>query len=149
MSYYSRKNREKVANRMPKYERDLENKKNNSYASKLIDEERGLKRIVQYVDDPDNSSALARVRKMSESSKSRRNSPKNSDEELENTEKNRLLFKGQKYEEEEPVRKKGRFFDRKKYILEKRIIIIQLIILKLKELQILMIIKLKIILWSP
>ena len=114
MSYYSRKNRGRFTNRMPKYERDLENKKNNSYASKLIDEERGLKRIVQYVDDPDNSSALARVRKMSESSKSRRNSPKNSDEELENTEKNRLLFKGQKYEDEEPVRKKGRFFDRKK-----------------------------------
>ena len=114
MSYYSRKNRGRFTNRMPKYERDLENKKNNSYASKLIDEDRGIKRIVQYVDDPDNSSALARVRKMSESSKSRRNSPKNSDEELENTEKNRLLFKGQKYEEEEPVRKKGRFFDRKK-----------------------------------
>ena len=90
MSYYSRKNRGRFTNRMPKYERDLENKKNNSYASKLIDEDRGIKRIVQYVDDPDNSSALARVRKMSESSKSRRNSPKNSDEELENTERTKI-----------------------------------------------------------
>ena len=114
MSYYSRKNRERFANRIPKYERDLENKKNESYSTKLIDEDRGIKRIVQYVDDPDNSSALARVRKMSETSKSRRNSPKNSDEELENTEKNRLLFKDQKFEEEEPVRKKDHFFNRKK-----------------------------------
>ena len=114
MSYYSRKNRERFANRMPKYEREIENKKDNSYATKLIDEDRGIKRIVQYVDDPYNSSALAKVRKMSEKSKSRGNSPRNSDEELENTKKNRLLFKNQKFEEEEPVRKKGHFFSRKK-----------------------------------
>ena len=114
MSYYSRRNRERVANRMPKYERELENKKNNSYATQLIDEDRGIKRIVQYVDDPEQSFALKRVRKMSETSKSRKNSPKNSDEELENTEKNRLLFKEQKFEEEEPTRKKGHFFSRKK-----------------------------------
>ena len=114
MSYYSRKNRGRFANRMPKYERDLEDKKNNSYATKLIDEDRGIKRVVQYVDDPGNSSALAKVRQMSERSKSRKNSPRNSDEELENTEKNRLLFKEQKFEEEEPVRQKGHFFSRKK-----------------------------------
>ena len=114
MSYYSRKGRERFANRIPKYERELENKKNNSYATKLIDEDRGIKRIVQYVDDPGNSSALAKVRQMSERSKSRKNSPRNSDEELENTEKNRLLFKEQKFEEEEPVRKKDHFFSRKK-----------------------------------
>lgn len=109
MSYYSRKNRGRFANRMPKYERDLEDKKNNSYATKLIDEDRGIKRVVQYVDDPGNSSALAKVRQMSERSKSRKNSPRNSDEELENTEKNRLLFKEQKFEEEEPERKRPLF----------------------------------------
>ena len=114
MSYYSRKNKGRFANRMPKYERDIEDTKNITYAKELIDEDRGIKRIVQYVDDPEKSYALARVRKMSETSKSRRNSPKNSDEELENTEKNRLLFKEQKYEEEEPVRKKDNYFNRKK-----------------------------------
>ena len=42
-------------------------------------------------------------------SKSRENSPRNSNEKLETTEKNRLLFKYQKFGEEEPVRKRSLF----------------------------------------
>ena len=113
-AYGNDKNR--ASNRIPKYQRSLEDNKNNLYSSNKVDDNKITKTIVQYQDDPEKSSALARVRKMSEQSKSRKNSPKNSDEEVENTEKNRLLFKNDKEEEEEePVfRKKEPKESRKK-----------------------------------
>lgn len=103
-------------NRMPRYKQELEENKNASYAAKLIDNDRITKRIVQYVDDPENSNAIAKIRRLSEKSKSRRNSPKNSDEEIENTEKNRLLFKNEKEEEERPIFRGGlrKFHNNKK-----------------------------------
>ena len=104
-AYGNDKNR--ASNRLPRYRRNLEDNKNNQYSSNQAEDNKITKTIVQYQDDPEKSSALARVRKMSEQSKSRRNSPKSSDEEVENTEKNRLLFKNNKEEEEEePVFKK-------------------------------------------
>ena len=104
-AYGNDKNR--ASNRIPKYRRNLEDNKYNLYSSNQEEDNKITKTIVQYQDDPEKSSALARVRKMSEQSKSRRNSPKNSDEEVENTEKNRLLFKNNKEEEEEePVFRK-------------------------------------------
>ena len=109
MSYMRRygNNQNRTSNRIPKYQRTLEDNQNNLYGSNQEDDNKITKTIVQYQDDPEKSSALARVRKMSEQSKSRKNSPKNSDEEVENTEKNRLLFKNDKgEEEEEPVFRK-------------------------------------------
>ena len=73
-------NKNRASNRIPKYQRSLEDNKNNLYSSNKIDDNKITKTIVQYQDDPEKSSALARVRKMSEQSKSRKNSPKNSDE---------------------------------------------------------------------
>ena len=114
MSYRNRGNDNRnIPSRLSRYRRELEEKKNNSYATQPTNDDKITKRIVQYVDDPEKSSAIAEVRRLSEKSKSRRNSPKNSDEELENTEKNRLLFKNEK-EEEEPFKKKEPKFGRKK-----------------------------------